>query len=60
MAKKKTVKSNNTAYKLKKARGFSAGAGTGKRKIITKTPTSIYVKKEKSINKITPKTKRKL
>ena len=41
--------------KLKKQRGFTSGAGKGKRKVDTKTPTSIYVKKEKTASAIKPR-----
>ena len=41
--------------KLKKQRGFTSGAGKGKRKVNTKTPTSIYVKKEKTASAIKPR-----
>lgn len=40
---------------LKRQRNFTSGAGQGKRKVATTTPTSIYVPKEKKVNEITPK-----
>mgnify|MGYP001311795961 CR=1 FL=1 len=40
---------------LKKQRNFTSGAGQGKRKVNTTTPSSIYVPKEKKVNEITPK-----
>ena len=41
--------------KLKKQRGFTSGAGKGKRKVNTKTPTSVYVKIEKTASAIKPR-----